>query len=716
MLKSIRSKLILSYIILIIFAMAVTGLFLQRSFKTILEEELKDQVQSQCETYADLIHSRISGPDDFIQRSVTVVNEFLSDKKHSLRVYDLEGKIVGTPFLNVGEVLDWKSLMNILREPASPARKRVVSFMTAEALERLKNWNPEEPVDKETKMIIVNSLDKIIERRDFYSPELFSDLELDDEAGRYLYKGLDKLTPGEVRELNRKLLEAIFPFEISAGQFIPSLNNEKTYLTNDRLDQVKQGKIIHWYETGENGRILHVLAPVRLVSMSDTEFIGITDLAASLTEIDTMYHRLTRQLLIAVAVSAFFTILISLILASTLTKPISQIRRASEKIAAGDFSIRVDYKGKDEIRSLSDTINYMTGRIEANITEITGEKNKMNALLSAMPEGVIALDYNGAILFLNSAACQFIHTEDKNYEGKKLLDLWNENEIREFLEEGKDKQEIFSREVALPPLILKLYLVPFGERERGVSGTMMIIRDVTDLRRLEETRTRFLSSISHELRTPLTIIKGWIYTIKDEEPMLNFEEGRKALEIMDEETDRLTRLVNELLDLSRLRSKKLSIDMETLKVDELVAKTFEQMNKNAERMNISVSLEMENRDTELPADKDRMKQVIINLMDNAIKYTPSGGSVLIKTHRNNENWFMDVEDTGMGISRDELPFLFERFFRTKDKNKKKYIKGTGLGMAIVKEIVDAHKGSIDVESEEGKGTKIRIAIPLNLQG
>lgn len=715
MLKSIRSKLILSYIILIIFAMAVTGLFLQRSFKTILEEELKDQVKSQCETYADLIHSRISGPDDFIQRSVTVVNEFVSDKKHSLRVYDLDGKIVGTPFLNIGEVMDWKSLLSILVNPETPARKRVVSFMTRDSLDRIRSWNPEDPVDINIKQSVVNSLDKIIERRDFYSPELFSDLELDDQAGRYLYKGINTLTPGEVRELNRKLIEAIFPFEISAGQFVPSLNNEKTFLSHDRLEQVKQGKVIHWYETGENGRILHVLAPVRLVSMSETEFIGITDLAASLTDIDSMYHRLTRQLLIAVAVSAFFTILISLILASTLTKPISQIRKVSEKIAAGDFSIRVDYKGKDEIRSLSDTINYMTGKIEANIAEITGEKDKMNALLSAMPEGVIALDYNGEILFLNSSACQFIHTEDKNYEGKKLLDLWNENEIREFLEEGKDKQELFSREVALPPLILKLHLVPFGERDRKVSGTMMIIRDITDLRRLEETRTRFLSSISHELRTPLTIIKGWIYTIKDEEPMLNFEEGRNALEIMDEETDRLTRLVNELLDLSRLRSKKLSIDMQTVKVDELVAKTFEQMSKNAERMNIAVSLEMENRDTELPADKDRMKQVIINLMDNAIKYTPSGGSVLIRTHRNDESWFMDVEDTGMGISRDELPFLFERFFRTKDKIKKKYIKGTGLGMAIVKEIVDAHKGSIDVESEEGKGTKIRIAIPLNAQ-
>lgn len=588
MFKNIRSKLILSYILLIVISMTVTVLFLHWSMKNILEKELVKQVKYQCRTYADLIYSRITGPDDFASRAKEVVSEFVPGKNYGLTVYNMKGQTV---------------------------------------------------------------------------------------AGSH---------------------------------------EGKTELSPDTLNKLKDGKTIHWYETLNGNRILHVATPIRRFGDESTAagYLGIIDLATPLAQIDSTYQGLRNQLLVAIAVSVALTFLISLILAQTLTKPISQIEKVTERIAEGNFSTRVDYNGKDEIRSLANTINYMAAKIEANIEEILGEKNKVNALLSAMPEGVIALDRDGEILFLNSAAYKFLNIDDKEVTGKKLFDTWKEKDVEEFFREGVDKTGIYTREIAIPPRILKLYLVPFGERDHVVSGTMMIIRDITDLRRLEETRTRFLSSISHELRTPLTIIKGFIHTIIDEPPIARNEEISNALLIMDEETDRLTRLVNELMELSRLRSKKLTFEMETLRGDELVYSTVQSMKNNAERMNISLELHNNADEAEISGDRDRLKQVVINLIDNAIKYTPGKGWVMVRTHIEGNRWILDVEDTGMGISKDELPFLFERFFRTKDRKKKKYIKGTGLGMAIVKEIVDAHNGKITVDSIEGKGTKIHISIPM----
>ncbi|MCD4784661.1 MAG: cell wall metabolism sensor histidine kinase WalK [Candidatus Eremiobacteraeota bacterium] len=589
MFKNIRSKLILSYILLIVISMTLTVLFLHWSMKNTLEKELVKQVKYQCKTYSDLIYSRITGPEDFASRAKEVVSEFVPGKNYGLTVYNIK------------------------------------------------------------------------------------------------------------------------------GQTLAGSHEGKTELPPDALIKLKAGKAIHWYESVNGDRMLHVATPISSFGSESTTdgYLGIIDLATPLAQIDSTYQGLRNQLLIAIAISVALTLLISLILAQTLTKPISQIEKVTGHIAEGNFSTRVDYGGQDEIRSLADTINYMSAKIEANIEEILGEKNKMNALLSAMPEGVIALDRNGEIRFLNSAAYKFlIINNDEVVTGRKLFDTWKEKEVEEFFREGVDKAGIYMREIAIPPRILKLYLVPFGEREHAVSGMMMIIRDITDLRRLEETRTRFLSSISHELRTPLTIIKGFIHTIIDEPPIAQNKQTSDALHIMDGETDRLTRLVNELMELSRLRSKKLTFEMETLRADKIVESTVQSMKNNAERMNISIELHNNAGEAEILGDHDRLKQVVINLIDNAIKYTPGKGKVTVRTHIKDNRWILDVEDTGMGISKDELPFLFERFFRTKDRNKKKYIKGTGLGMAIVKEIVDAHNGKITVDSVEGKGTKIHISIPL----
>ena len=209
------------------------------------------------------------------------------------------------------------------------------------------------------------------------------------------------------------------------------------------------------------------------------------------------------------------------------------------------------------------------------------------------------------------------------------------------------------------------------------------------------------------------MIKGFVHTIIDDEPVKSDAAAQKALKIIDNETDRLARLVHDLLELSRFRSKKLSMEFETVPVDALVEETMAQMEPNAGRMGITLKHQPAEPPREVYGDRDRLKQVIINLVDNAIKYTSGGGTVEVSTSVVEDRWHFVVSDDGTGIAKDELPFLFERFFRTRDKSKRKYIKGTGLGMAIVKEIVDAHRGEIQVESQEGEGTTITVILPTS---
>lgn len=712
MFKSIRSKIILSYILLIIVAMLVTGLFLQWSMKQILERELINQLQSQCETYADFIHSRTSGPEDFVARSREVVSEFVSDKNHFIRVYDFQGSLAAEsgeriyPYMLVpADILDERGFLQELKFYDASGKTPIWELLDVESIIALDSWDIQEPPSEELLRLVLNRLNKMMSDSYLFDVSWFDLVSSPSQKEDLLNRGLENLSQMEIEKLNRRVLETLFEGMIKKAE-------EPSLLPAYVIESLTKGERVHWFETRNGGRMLHVAAPIRLVRLWGEEYAGITDLASPLAQIDSTYKSLSTHLMLAITLSVFLTLLISLILAETLTKPILRIRDMAERIAQGDLTKRVDYAGRDEISSLVLTINHMAEQIQANIDEITGEKDKMNALLSALPDGVIALDHEANVLFLNEAAIKMTKIEPDNASGSNLLTLWNEEEISRFLKDSAESDIVYTREISLPPLILKLYMVPFGDKQKQVSGNMLVIRDITDLRRLEETRTQFFGSISHELRTPLTIIKGWIHTIIDEEPIVKSEHINKALKIMDEETDRLTRLVNELLELSRLRSKKLSFEMETVRVNEIVAETVEQISNNAQRMNIALIKEIDPKETEIQADKDRLKQVIINLIDNAVKYTPSGGRVIIKTKQQEDQWVFEVEDTGMGISRDELPFLFERFYRTKDRKKKQFIKGTGLGMAIVKEIVDAHQGVINVESQEEKGTKIHIALPL----
>ncbi len=698
MFRSIKYKLALSYLLVIITSISVVGFFFHSRMKHVLEESIRRETQDQASILAGNIGALAVDPENIFFSSESVSQRYYDSPDKRVMVYNRKGFLIA----------DSKEPSVGYFNPPPYVLRKVMPNLLGKSPQRVM-WRSK----ARGKSFVLHMSIPVVDANEFLkgildiSVPIYGDKEISIYEERLLKisnnlkdEYLKSLTtPSTIPKLPK-------PFRVRIYNEKRKLIYSTQIIKEDILDKLKKGNKIYWISDGSKGRLLCVGVPI--TSSLSRIYMGSLIFYTSLRSIDEIYNHLRSVLFYAIGVSMGVTLIVSFILAFSLIHPISRIKEATLKIAGGDYSVKVDYKGQDEIRSLVDAINEMSDRIRENLKEITDEKDKMNALLSALPDGVIALNYNGEILFLNESASKMLKI-NKTSAGKNIQDVVGEPPIIGFFKEGRTKHGIFTKEIPLPPKILKFYLIRYGTKGEGI---MMVVRDVTDLRRLEETRTRFLGSISHELRTPLTVIKGFIHNIMDEDEVKKREDLSRMLQIIDGETDRLARLVNDLLELSRLRSKKLSLEMETVNLDSLTEETVTQMELNAKRVGINLLFTPQTSNTEVMADKDRIKQVIINLIDNGIKYTPSGGKVEVSTYIKDNHWILEVKDTGLGISKEELPFLFERFYRTKDRKKKKYIKGTGLGMAIVKEIVDAHKGKITVESQEGKGTKILVSIPL----
>lgn len=438
------------------------------------------------------------------------------------------------------------------------------------------------------------------------------------------------------------------------------------------------------WQSVENGvRVAHATTPIELEYPS-LQRVGVVDVASNLSELDDTYQELKSQLLTALGLALIGSIVAALVLASTFTRPLERIRTTAARIAEGQLQERVQPSGTREFSQLGSTINHMAEQLSRQLGEILSERNQIRTLLASVPDGVVAVDAERQMTYLNSAALAAV----KLAPGLSL------------------PPELVPGEVTLDGRIFRVLEVPFRD-EHGSPGHLYLLRDMTDVRRLEEMRNLFLSSVSHELRTPLTIIKGFAATLLE---MSEDESLKKPLTRIDTEADRLTRLVQDLLELTRLRSLSLSLELASLVPEEVVEDVVELLRPQAERRELDLRFEPCEAPRALAADRDRLKQVAINLLDNALKFTPDGGRVTVRTRLEGDRWHFEVEDTGPGIPAEDVPLLFDHFFRSKDTHLRS-IKGTGLGLAIVKEIVTRHGGLVSAESRVGEGTTLRVTLP-----
>lgn len=394
------------------------------------------------------------------------------------------------------------------------------------------------------------------------------------------------------------------------------------------------------------------------------------------------------------------------------------LRRLSDRARRLDV-----YPGRQtvfELSALDRAVASLESRFDQRLQEAEREKEQIHSLLTALPDPVLHFDSGGKLLYLNPAAEIALELHRQDLIGRSLAAGWTHflrpplssqprpvtvsfdepgkvllQRVKVAAQEAQDTLSIGSQRTYRSLLVA----LKTGEQ-------LLVLRDITDLKRLEEVRQLFLGSISHELRTPLTIIKGFTVTLLDDPDVP--PSFRKPLTRMDSEADRLTRLVNDLLDLSQIQSQKLSLELALFDAHEVVEDTLSMLTPLAERRGVRLEWQGSQSGQQLYADKDRLKQVIINLVDNAIKFTPSGGVVRVQHQNLDHCWELKVEDSGRGVPASELPSLFEHFFRGRHSRK---VTGSGLGLAIVKEIVGLHQGSVQAFSEEGKGLRVEVQLP-----
>ncbi len=423
---------------------------------------------------------------------------------------------------------------------------------------------------------------------------------------------------------------------------------------------------------------------------------------------DTMRQVMLVSGLVAVAVA----FAIGVFVARRVTRPVVEMQAIARRMSEGDFAVHAPVRSPDEIGALGRALNVMAGRLRDKIRDLEQEQAKATAILDGMVEGVIAVDGRNLILLMNERARTIFALSPTPVAGRPFLEVIRNADLHEVLrqsrsEDGVSRQEIrVSTPVERRLQVNAVRLALVGEEV----GVVMVLHDVTELRRLEHVRTEFVANVSHELRTPLTAIQGYLETLLAgalEEP----EHARKFLEIAFRHTERLGRLLNDLTDLSNIELGKVSLRLHSVSLVDVVDSVLAIIKPRAEAGDVTLTSNVPRNLPLVRADHDRLAQIMINLVDNAVKYTPPGRHVTVRAQGHQAGMIaVTVADTGVGISRTDLPRVTERFYRV-DKARSRELGGTGLGLAIVKHLVLAHGGELAIESELGRGTEVTFTLP-----
>lgn len=403
--------------------------------------------------------------------------------------------------------------------------------------------------------------------------------------------------------------------------------------------------------------------------------------------------------IIVLAVVLVFSISLSLKIISAIVEPLNDLENVTAKIANGDLHMRVVNTGSGEIGSLGKTFNNMADQLQNQINKVMDKQNRLESILSCMESGVIAINRRGKIITINPYAKRIFGIR-KDITGQNIAEYDSKFTINKFLENDKLSEiEIKISEPIERELRIKKATMIYDFEK---IGKVITVQDITDIKRLENMRSQFVANVSHELKTPLTSIKGFAETLKYVE---DDETRQKFLDIINKEAERLTRLINDILVLSKIESEGIGEEIEFFPNSE-IEDVVHMVTAVAEEKNINIKVEQSNINL-LYGDKDKFLQLVLNLVENGVKYSNEGATVIIRSYSKDKYYIIEVEDNGIGIPEEDLPRIFERFYRV-DKARKSG--GTGLGLAIVKHIVKCFNGEIKISSKLGVGSKFIIKI------
>ncbi|GIP40606.1 PAS domain-containing sensor histidine kinase [Paenibacillus sp. J31TS4] len=497
------------------------------------------------------------------------------------------------------------------------------------------------------------------------------------------------------------------------GQSVIGQKNTQQVVTR-ALQNIKdkENELIMMDKDGNRKKIL--ARPVN----SNGKVVGAVYLSASMEEIYKTTNRINQIFLTGTVIALALTAVLGVILSGTITSPIKEITEQVTSVARGDYDRQVKVLAKDEIGQLSQAFNDMTNRLKEALSANEEEKEKLASVLANMSDGVIASDENDRVILINRRARQMLQLEETD-SGKEadlfaLLGLSREGTRRDADEELTKLIEIHPHGSEEGRKV-RVTFTPIHRREIGTTGTIVVLQDVTEQEELEQSRREFVANVSHELRTPLTTIKSYLEALEDgalDDPQV----ARRFVGVTHNEAERMIRLVSDLLHLSRLDSKQASLKAEEVDVEEMLEEVADRFSFQLQQRSIAIGIRIGAGVEPILLDRDKIDQVLDNLISNAIKYTGDGGEIEISAEHSQPDWLeIAIQDTGIGIPKKDLSRIFERFYRV-DKARSRNMGGTGLGLSIAREIVKAHGGTIDIESEYNEGTKVTFRLPYRKGG
>ncbi|MED3643980.1 cell wall metabolism sensor histidine kinase WalK [Caldifermentibacillus hisashii] len=484
------------------------------------------------------------------------------------------------------------------------------------------------------------------------------------------------------------------------GQRTTDIVVTRTFVTEEMIEKMSIDK-----STNERKWLLYV--PIKV----DNEIEGILFIEGKIERVFEQIQVINQVLINGTIIALVFTAIVAVIIAQTITRPITDMKKQAQAMARGNYSRKVKVYGHDEIGQLAITFNNLSKKLQDEQAKTDSEKRKLSSILKFMTDGVISTDRKGRIILINEAAEQMLNVTRETVISENIIDvleLGDKYSLKDLTQE--QNSVILDLSTNAVPLIVRVNF-SIIQKETGImNGLIVVLHDITEQEKIERERREFVANVSHELRTPLTTMRSYLEALTDG-AWMDRDIAPQFLKVTQNETERMIRLVNDLLALSKMDSKDYQLRKEWINFPKFLDHIIDRF-EMAKEKNVHFSRDYLNEPILVEIDQDKITQVLDNIISNALKYSPSGGIITVKLVVFHDSLEVKISDQGVGIPKQNLHRIFDRFYRV-DKARARHIGGTGLGLAIAKEMVEAHNGHIWATSIEGKGTTIHFTLPYD---
>ncbi|MGG3853429.1 cell wall metabolism sensor histidine kinase WalK [Caldifermentibacillus hisashii] len=484
------------------------------------------------------------------------------------------------------------------------------------------------------------------------------------------------------------------------GQRTTDIVVTRTFVTEEMIEKMSIDK-----STNERKWLLYV--PIKV----DNEIEGILFIEGKIERVFEQIQVINQVLINGTIIALVFTAIVAVIIAQTITRPITDMKKQAQAMARGNYSRKVKVYGHDEIGQLAITFNNLSKKLQDEQAKTDSEKRKLSSILKFMTDGVISTDRKGRIILINEAAEQMLNVTRETVISENIIDvleLGDKYSLKDLTQE--QNSVILDLSTNAVPLIVRVNF-SIIQKETGImNGLIVVLHDITEQEKIERERREFVANVSHELRTPLTTMRSYLEALTDG-AWMDKDIAPQFLKVTQNETERMIRLVNDLLVLSKMDSKDYQLRKEWINFPKFLDHIIDRF-EMAKEKNVHFSRDYLNEPILVEIDQDKITQVLDNIISNALKYSPSGGTITVKLVVFHDSLEVKISDQGVGIPKQNLHRIFDRFYRV-DKARARHIGGTGLGLAIAKEMVEAHNGHIWATSIEGKGTTIHFTLPYD---